>query len=91
MSTREVARFCECQAVEQGAGLSQTMTSHRQHLIEQLRQEEASEDIEHVIDWLADAWATLDMLTERFGETKARQLYTAQDESQQGVSYADLT
>ncbi len=57
--------------------LPQTMTNHRQHLIEQLRREEASEDTEHLIDWLKDSWATFDMLKERFGEARALQLYMA--------------
>jgi hypothetical protein len=57
--------------------MSQAITDARQHLIERLRAEEASEDTEHVIDWLEDSWATFDMLKERFGETRAWQLYTA--------------
>ena len=47
-------------------------------LLEQLRKElGASEDTEHLIDWLLDAWTTLAMLRERFGETRAMKLYTA--------------
>ena len=46
-------------------------------LIEQLRKElGASEDTEHLIDWLLDAWTTLEMLRERFGEARVMQLHT---------------
>lgn len=45
-------------------------------MIMQLRRElGANEDTEHLIDWLQDAWSTLDMLRERFDETRARQFY----------------
>lgn len=54
------------------------MNANQQKLIEQLRGElETSEDTEHLIDWLLDSWATLEMLRERFDETRALQLYTA--------------
>ena len=43
----------------------------RENLIQQLRYSlEASEDTEHLIDWLEDAWSTLDMLRERFAESR---------------------
>ncbi len=64
--------------------MSQTITDYRQRLIRQLRAEEASEDTEHVIDWLEDSWATFDMLKERFGETRAWQLYIADPLSASG-------
>lgn len=66
-----------------------TMTSHRHRLLAQLRQEESGEDTEHVIDWLTDAWETLDLLIERFGSSRAFQLYTAQDTNAQGACCAD--
>jgi len=54
------------------------MKSEQPELIDQLRRELGdSEDTEHLIDWLLDAWSTLEMLEERFGETRALQLYTA--------------
>ena len=54
------------------------MNSMQQTLLEHLRNElGASEDTEQVIDWLLDAWATWEMLSERFGETRAVQLYIA--------------
>jgi hypothetical protein len=52
--------------------------SKQQELIQQLREElGASEDTEHLVDWLLDSWATLEMLRERFDEARALQLYTA--------------
>ena len=54
------------------------MKRDQQALIERLRRDlGASEDTEHLIDWLLDSWATLEMLRERFGEARALQLYTA--------------
>lgn len=54
------------------------MNIAQQNLIEQLRKElGASEDTECLIDWLEDAWSTLQMLRERFDEARAMQLYIA--------------
>jgi hypothetical protein len=53
-------------------------SGQEEKLIEQLRNElGASEDTEHLIDWLEDAWATWEMLKERFDQARAWQLYTA--------------
>jgi hypothetical protein len=50
----------------------------QQQIIQQLREElGASEGTEHLIDWLIDAWETLEHLRDRFGEARAMQLYTA--------------
>lgn len=52
--------------------------NEQQCIIDQLRRElGASEDTEHLIDWLLDAWDTLAVLQERFDEARAMQLYTA--------------
>jgi hypothetical protein len=57
---------------------TRTVECGRGILIEQLRNElGANEDTEHLVDWLEDAWETLDLLRERFGESRAMQLYTA--------------
>ena len=54
------------------------LTIAQQSLLHQLRQELGeSEETEHLIDWLLDAWATLDVLRERFGEVRALHLFTA--------------
>jgi hypothetical protein len=77
MSTSKVEQFHKHPNVKKETDLSQTIEIRRQRLADQLRRDEASEDAEHVIDWLEDAWATFDMLKERFGEARARQLYTS--------------
>jgi hypothetical protein len=52
--------------------------SDQQTLLEELHRElGASEETEHLIDWLLDSWSTLEMLRERFDEARALQLYTA--------------
>jgi hypothetical protein len=52
--------------------------SGQEDLIRHVRKELGiSEDTEHLVDWLLDAWSTLDMLRERFDEARAWQLYTA--------------
>ncbi len=54
------------------------MNIAQQYIVQQLRRElGASEATEHLIDWLLDSWATLDMLRDRFGEARALQLLTA--------------
>ena len=54
------------------------MTLAQKSFLQQLRQELGeSEATEHLIDWLLDAWSTLDLLRERFGEVRALQLFTA--------------
>ena len=57
---------------------SSTVKRKQGELIAQLRTElGAGEDTEHLIDWLQDAWETLEMLRARFGEARALHLYTA--------------
>lgn len=54
------------------------MTSIQQALIEQIHTElGTNEDTELLLDWLQDAWGTLHVLRERFGEEHALRLYTA--------------
>ena len=61
-----------------GKEIPQMVRSEQQCIIDQLHRElGASEDTEHLIDWLRDAWDTLAILRERFDEARAMQLYTA--------------
>ena len=54
------------------------MNIAQEYIIQQLRRElGATETTEHLIDWLLDAWETLEILRDRFGETRALQLFTA--------------
>jgi hypothetical protein len=54
------------------------MNIAQQYIVQQLRQELGeTEETEHLIDWLLDAWETLEILRDRFGEAKALQLLTA--------------
>ncbi|HEU5383710.1 MAG TPA: hypothetical protein VFV38_50560 [Ktedonobacteraceae bacterium] len=54
------------------------MNSTQQYIVQQLRKELGeAEETEHLIDWLLDAWETLEILRDRFGETRALQLLTA--------------
>lgn len=54
------------------------MNIAQQYIVQQLRRELGeSEATEHLIDWLLDAWDTLEMLRHRFGEARALQIFTA--------------
>ena len=50
----------------------------QEYIVVQLRKElEKSEATEVLIDWLLDAWQTLEILQDRFGEARAMQIFTA--------------
>jgi hypothetical protein len=50
----------------------------QEYTIIQLRKELGdNEETEHLIDYLIDAWDTLEILRDRFGEAKAIQIFTA--------------
>lgn len=54
------------------------MSIAQEYIIQQLRKELGnSETTEHLIDWLLDAWQTLDMLRDCFGEARALHLFIA--------------
>jgi 2-keto-3-deoxy-galactonokinase len=56
----------------------------QQSLIRQLRKElGASEETEQLLDWLLDAWETLEILKDRFGEARALEIFTAYAPRQQ--------
>jgi hypothetical protein len=56
----------------------------QQSLVQQLRRElGASETTEQLIDWLRDAWETLEVLRDRFGEARALEIFTAYAPAQQ--------
>ncbi len=56
------------------------MNSIQQKIVEQIRQElGASEDTEHLVDWIIDLWSTFDILVDRFGNTRAIQIVIASD------------
>ena len=54
------------------------MNIAQQYIVQQLREELGeTEETEHLVDWLLDAWETLEILRDRFGEARALQLLTA--------------
>lgn len=54
------------------------MNIAQQYIIQQFRKELGeTEETEYLIDWLLDAWETLEILRDRFGEARALQLLTA--------------
>lgn len=54
------------------------MNIAQQYIVQQLRRElGASEATEQLIDWLLDAWETLEILRDRFGEARAFNMFTA--------------
>jgi len=58
--------------------LNRDVNIAQQDIVVQLRKELGdSEATEHLIDWLLDAWSTLEMLRDRFGEARAMQIFTA--------------
>ena len=50
-----------------------------------------SEETEHLIDWLQDAWQTYDALIERVGRERAYQIINAIDIFPDTVTQHDLT
>lgn len=54
------------------------MNIAQDYTVMQLRKELGkSEATEQLIDWLLDAWQTLEVLRDRFGEVRAMQIFTA--------------
>lgn len=54
------------------------MNIAQEYIIQQLRKEcGATEATEQLIDWLLDAWETLEILRDLFGETRALAIFTA--------------
>ncbi len=54
------------------------MNIAQEYIVMQLRKELGeNEATEHFVDWLLDAWQTLEMLRDRFGEARAMQIFTA--------------
>lgn len=50
----------------------------QQYIVQQLRRELGeNEATEQLIDWLLDAWETLEILRDRFGEARAVAIFTA--------------
>jgi hypothetical protein len=58
--------------------VKQKVNIAQEYTVVQLRKELGkSEATEQFIDWLLDAWDTLEVLRDRFGEARAMQIFTA--------------
>lgn len=50
-----------------------------------------SEETEHMIDWIQDAWQTYDLLIKRIGREHAHQIINAMERAPDDVSLYGLT